>query len=101
MRLPQKDPGETKLVRFAFASEIERTITIASVSVSITLAAGVDAGFAAVLDGAALIDNATLDVLQRVKLGLDGCDYEIRCLATDSGGLKHLIVATLPVRTQH
>ena len=101
MRLPAKDPQEIKLVRFVYATEIERGVTITSVVMSITLAAGVDAGFAAVLNGAALIDNTTFDVLQRVALGLADCDYELRCVATDSSGLKHLIAATLPVRALH
>ena len=98
MRLPIKDPTEIKLVRFVFAGDIERGTTIVSVTVAVSLVAGVDAGFAAVLSGAALIDNDALQVLQQVTLGLADCDYGIRCLATDSAGLKHLIAATLPVR---
>ncbi len=101
MRLPPKDPAEIKTVRFMYAGELERGVTIASMTMSIALAAGVDAGYAAVLDGAALIDNTTFDVLQRVKLGLADCDYELRCVATDSSGQKHLIAATLPVRNLH
>lgn len=101
MRLPFKDPAELKLVRFVFAGDIERGTTIVSTTVTIALQAGSDAGFATVLSGAALIDNEALQVLQKVTLGLADCDYELRCVATDSSGLKHLIAATLPVRNLH
>ncbi|MBE7419846.1 MAG: hypothetical protein HS128_19240 [Ideonella sp.] len=101
MRLPPKDPAELKLVRFVFAADLEHGVTIAGAALAIAVTAGSDAGAAAVLDGAALVDNAALAVLQRVALGLAGCDYEIRCLVTDSSGLKHLVAATLPVRDMH
>jgi hypothetical protein len=100
MRLPPKDPAEAKLVRFEFSTEIEAGSTIQSLTRTITTLAGTDASPSSVLDGSPTIDNANLYALQRVKDGLADCDYEIRMLATDNAGLKHLIVATLPVRTE-
>lgn len=100
MRLPDKDPAEVRLLRFVFERDIEPGQTIAAVDVTIALAkGGPDPDVAAVLDGAAVIDNASLCVLQRVRAGVVGAEYQIRCLVTDSSGLKPLISATLPVRT--
>lgn len=99
MRLPSKDPAEKKIARFEFATEVEPGRTIASVTLGIVTSAGADGAPTAVLLGAPTIDNANLYVLQRVQAGLAECDYQMRALATDSDGLEHLIVGTLPVRT--
>lgn len=101
VQLPIKDPAEKKLIRFEFGTEIESGVTIASVDVSIATVAGEDASPGAVLDGVPIIDNVNLQVLQTADDGLDACDYEIRVLATDSNGLRHLVVGRLPVRTIH
>lgn len=98
MRLPNKDPSEIKLLRFQFKDDIQPGTTIALVELSVAAVSGVDPAVADVLQGAAQINNAALEVLQAVRLGVDGVDYELRCLATDSGGLKHLVSAALPVR---
>ena len=95
-----KDPAEVKVLRLEYATEIEATTTITSIDVSIATIVGIDAAPGNVLDGAIVIDNDKLYGLQRVKAGLDQCTYEIRGLATDSAGLKHLVVATLPVAVQ-
>jgi hypothetical protein len=99
MKLPPKDPAEIKIVRFEFGLEVEAGRTISSVTVGSTTSAGTDPAPAAVLLGTPTIDNTNLYVLQRVQNGLAACDYQFRALATDNDGLKHLIVATLPVRT--
>lgn len=101
MQLPHKDPAETKLLRFEFATEIEGGATIQLLERQISVAQGTDPAAASVLDGSPSIDNTNLYALQRVTGGVDGCDYEIRMLATDSAGLKHLVVGRLPVRTEH
>lgn len=98
MKLPVKDPAELKLVRFEFSSEIEAGQTIASVTVTNQVLEGTDPAVASMLVGVPQIDNTNLYVLQRVDLGVDGCDYLLRALATDSAGLKHLVYATLSVR---
>lgn len=99
MKLPIKDPAELKLVRFEFGSEIEAGQTISSVTVTSEVVAGTDPAPAAMLVGVPQIDNTNLYVLQRVDAGVSGADYLLRALATDSAGLKHLVYATLPVRT--
>ena len=57
-----------------------------------------DERLSAAISGGRRYLDATQEVLQRVTGGLHQCDYKLRCLATDSSGLVHLIVATLPVR---
>lgn len=101
MRLSPKHPGEKKLVRFPFKTEVSTGLTVVSVAVQIATTLGTDATPGNVLDGAALIDPLTLDVLQVVKAGTLDCDYELLCFATDSSGLVHLIPATLPIRLIH
>lgn len=98
MRLPNKDPSEIKAVRFVFAGDLEPGATIVAVEMSVVAVAGIDATAAAMLLGGAQINNAALEVFQRVQLGRDGVDYELRCLVTDTSGLKHLVSAALPVR---
>lgn len=98
MRLPYKDPAEIKLLRFALKGDVEPGTTIDAVEMTVAVVDGDDATAGAVLLGAAQINNAALEVLQRVQGGLDGRDYEVRCLVTDTTGLKHLVSAVLPVR---
>lgn len=95
-RLDTKDPAERKLVVFDFANQLEPGIAIASTTVQVTLASGVDATPAALLDGAATIANDR--VLQRVVGGANEALYQLRCLATDASGLVHLVSTLLPVR---
>ena len=101
LRLPTKDPAEIKALVFLFDADIEPGTTILAANIGVTVVAGADPAVAGMLDGAALIDTNRVAVVQRVRLGVNACDYEIRCLVTDSAGLKHLVVATLPVRTLH
>lgn len=96
MRLPPKDPAETKMLRFVFGADLADGETIASVTVSAATEAGVDASPANVLMGSPTVSGG--DVLQRVHGGLAGCDYRLRCLATTSAGLVHLASGCLPVR---
>ncbi|MCW5657431.1 MAG: hypothetical protein KIT60_06990 [Burkholderiaceae bacterium] len=100
MRLPNKHPQEVKLVVLPFGGEIEPGVTILSYQVlAITVTQGTDATPDNVRDGDGLIDNLALKVYQRVKAGVNGCDYLFDTLATDSSGLKHAIQFTLPVRS--
>lgn len=101
MRTAPKDPYEIKLVRFEFSTEIEAGATITGIERSITTRVGSDPSPENVPLGAMVVDNENLFGLQLVQGGVDGCEYEIRALATDSNGLKHLVVATLPVAVQH
>jgi hypothetical protein len=90
-----KDPEETKVVRFSFASELETGATLASAQMSITAVSGIDYTPAALLLGGPVIVGS--DVLQRVQGGLDGVTYQLRVKANDNTGLVHVVSAQLLV----
>lgn len=101
MKLPVKDPEEIKVVTFPFKRELPTGSSIALAAVTVTVTTGTDPAAASMLDGAPQIDPVNLYVLQRVKLGVSACEYELRATATDNNGLKHVMVTTLPVATLH
>lgn len=96
MNLPAKDPAEFVIVTFDYEHEIGDA-TVSSAALSCAVKSGADADVGSMLYGAAVVSGA--DVLQLVRLGVDGADYTLRCLATLSDGRKLLRWATLPVRT--
>ena len=56
------------------------------------LLAGTDATPSDLLDGAAQISGTS--VYQRVKAGVSGCTYKLRCTATNSGAGNETYVLT-------
>lgn len=90
--LPVKDPAESVVVEFVFA-ELDSAPSLASVSIAPIGAT--DPSAAAMLDGAAQIVGAS--VFQRVKSGLSGVSYKLRCEATRGDDVR-VIAAALPVR---
>ena len=94
--LQPKDPGEIKIVRFQFGGDVGES-SISTVDVQAFVVEGEDPSPSSFLSGVPAISGT--DVLQRVTGGLDGCDYNLRCFATDSAGLKHLISCVIPVCT--
>jgi len=101
MRTASKDPREVKMVRLEYASELEANVTIVGIEREIATVEGSDPSPQNFLAGPLVIDNVNSYGLQVVQDGLDGCAYEIRGLATDSTGLKHLVIATVPVAIEH
>jgi hypothetical protein len=85
------EPGESKLLRLEFASEIEASVTITSVTMVCTLTVGVDPAPSNFLLGAPVILG--LNVLQRIQHNVDDCEYLVRALAQDSSGLRHAVGA--------
>ncbi len=57
-----------------------------------TIPAGTDASPDDLLDGAPQISGTS--VYQRVKAGVSGCTYKLRCTATDSGAGNETYVLT-------
>lgn len=101
MRLPNKHPAETKLVTCPLTGDIAKGNTIVSAQLlQVVTAAGIDASPGLVIEGDPLVDNQTLEVLVRVRGGVDGCDYLAEVLAIDSDLLRHVIQFTLPVRSR-
>jgi len=98
--LPNKDPSETKQAIFEFDTELGPDETIASATVEVALLRGTDASPADVLSGLPVVNNTLKEVWQVVTGGQIGADYELRCLAIGSTGLRHLVVGILPVRDE-
>lgn len=100
-RLPNKHPAESKWVTLPFKKELRDGATLQTVTlVSITVAAGVDASPALVLDGVPMVHPTLPEAYQVVQGGVLGCDYDIDYLATDSDGRRHICQFRLPVRPE-
>lgn len=75
---PIKDPSESIVIEFDFVEElaaIDSAVTAIAIHGS-----GVDPDVASMLDGALQISGTS--VLQRVRAGVPGVDYTLRCVAT-------------------
>lgn len=90
--LPDKDPAESVVVEFAFDGELA---AIDSAVVSIAVIDGADPAAAAMLTGALQIQGT--NVLQRISVGVDQVNYELRCVATHGADVR-VNRAILPVR---
>lgn len=91
-----KGPTEKVTLTFDFSAELG-SATISSAACVATTVAGTDASPSSVISGAAQISGG--DVLQLVKQGLVGCDYNVTCTATLSDGRVLVLARILPVRT--
>ena len=91
--LEPKDPTERYAVEFKF-DRVLSSITDATCTVS--LISGTDAAYADLLDGAAEVVGAS--AYQRIKSGVAGCVYKIRCEATD-GTEVYVLTASIGVVT--
>ena len=65
---------------------------ITSATVTVQLLAGTDSTPEDLLDGAAQISGTS--VYQRVKAGVSGCTYKLRCTAANSGAGNETYVLT-------
>ena len=95
--LGPKDPEELKIIHFPFGGELESGETLSVLVISCAIQSGVDAAAAAMPSGAPIVVGS--DVYQRVQAGVDGASYLIRCKATSSTGLVHVLAALLDVKT--
>jgi hypothetical protein len=87
--LEPKDAAEKYAVEFQF----DRVLAaITSASCTVELLAGTDAAPDDLLDGAAQISGTS--VYQRVKAGVSGCTYKLRCTAANSGAGDETYVLT-------
>lgn len=90
--LPVKDPAESVVVEFVFV-ELDAAPDLASVSIAPISAS--DPSAAAMLDGLGQIVGTS--VFQRVKSGLSGVSYKMRCEAVRGDDVR-VIAAVLPVK---
>lgn len=99
MTIESKDPEEIINVTFDFTSDLgTEAIAAASQVVTIAVVNGVDAGAAAMLNGAAVIVGST--VRQSVMAGIHGNDYKLRCKVDTSGARRLVLALPLPVRAR-
>lgn len=93
-RFDKKDPGETVVLTFDFTGEAP---AVSAPTVAITHESGEpDAAFASVLEGSPQVSGGK--VLQRVKAGVAGADYLLRCSASDGNGNTLVRAGLLMVR---
>jgi hypothetical protein len=87
------DVDEIKLIVAKFPARDLGTAVVVSAQWFCEVAAGEDAGAAGRLTGPSIIEpNA---VKRRVEGAVLGATYNIRCVATDSAGLKHVAAGLL------
>lgn len=95
--LGPKDPEEIKVIKFAFARELNGA-TIATISyVTPSVQKGVDASPGLVALGVPVVSGT--DVLQRMQAGVDGVVYKWRAKVVDSNGNVHVVSDTVQVRS--
>lgn len=92
-----KDPAGAQIASFICVDEMGAGETISSVSVTISVLAGVDASPASMLYQAATISGST--VFQPFRGGVDGVTYLIRAEITLSSGRILVGAGVLPVKT--
>ena len=90
---PIKDPAESVVVEFDFTDELS-TIDSATVTVAV-FGTGTDPDMAAMVDGAVQISGSS--VLQRIKGGVSGLAYTLRCVAVGGSDIR-VRADTMPVR---
>jgi hypothetical protein len=89
-RFDSKDPAEEITAAFDYSG-----IGVpSSPDVTIGVRRGTDPDVAAMLQGGATVSGSR--VLQRIRAGVSGAEYEVRCMATAAGD-RVLIDAILPV----
>jgi hypothetical protein len=94
---PEKAPSEKIPATFVFTKALDQGETIVSATLSVSLRQGVDPSPSSILDGAHQI-LAGGRVLQRIRGGIDGVSYEVRCSVTTSSGSIFLLAGVIPVR---
>lgn len=98
LNFTQKDPGETELFTFSFVNMLAPTETITSAAVTSTVVApGVDSDPGAMIDGAAIVNNANKSVGQLITGGILNNSYHLQCTITTSAGQTLKLCGNLPI----
>jgi len=95
--LGPKDPEEIKVMKFAFARELDGAAIASVASVTPSTYKGTDASPGAVALGAPVVSGT--DVLQRMQAGVDGVTYKWRAKIIDSNGNVHVMADTVLVQS--
>ena len=89
-----KDPAEKYAVEFNFSAVLS---SVTGATVTADVVGGTDATPSAIIDGDPQVTGAK--VYQRIKGGVAGCIYKLRCEATDGTSI-YAVTDTLPVRVK-
>lgn len=96
MRFDAKDPEEVIVLSFGFARLLAPGATLSAPVVSVLVKDGADPAPGSLIDGLATVDGS--NVLQKVRAGVAGTVYALRCKAQTSDGQTLVLAADLPVR---
>jgi hypothetical protein len=96
IQIDTKDPEEIVTASFPFATELAGAAVQGAV-ITVVVADGVDPAPVGLLSGASQVSGS--DVLQKLKDGVAGVRYKVRCLATLSDGRKLMRSLVVDVRT--
>jgi len=99
-RFDTKDPAESVPLTFNFAPDLATGEQLSGTpSVSVSVSSGMDASPAAILNGAAGLDSTLTQVVQPVRAGNQGTEYQIVVTCGTTNVNKTLtLVGILPVR---
>ena len=92
-----KDPGETEIFTFDFTAALGTGESIITAAVACTVVSGVDAGAAAMVDGAAQIDGTL--VVQKIQAGISGNRYTLIATVTTSAGQTLMLAGGLSIQS--
>lgn len=93
MSFPPIDPEEIKVAEMDFSPDLPAGVTLGSVVMSVAVLSGADPLPSNVILGVPLIVGGT--VKTRLKGQVNGVVYEVRAVATDSAGNKHVMAKRL------
>jgi hypothetical protein len=94
MKVGPKSPAEVKEIVFDFSNQLG-ALTLSTAAVSARVERGIDATPGNMVVASPVVSSTV--VRQRVVGGVAGTNYTITCLATDTSGLVHEVVASLDV----
>lgn len=89
MSFPPIDPEEIKVAELDFSPDLPSGVTLGSVVMSVEVLSGSDATPSSVVVGVPLVVGNI--VRTRLRGKVNGVVYEVRAVATDSDGGKHVI----------
>lgn len=92
-----KTPSEVIDITFDYTDSLEVGETVVTATVACTVRKGADETPADVLSGLPTVSSPY--VVQRVKDGVSGIQYNLKCLATTSDSRILELIAVLPVKT--
>lgn len=99
--LPSKDPGEVVDILFDFTSATAAPVEISTASADCFVASGTDPDAEGMIEGTVITGSPVPQIVAvRVRFGVPGTTYRIRCQATFVNDVVSIITGYLPVVAQ-